>query len=108
MDGYPDGRQNSAMGRYTFPAFDSSSMPRYLVVWDLHWRVLQCHRIPPGGDLRAEMNGAIELLAREGWQVEGDAAYGFVFIRNGRDRRLLMLTPKDPKDATPQSFSPFR
>jgi hypothetical protein len=28
--------------------------------------------------------------------------------RNGADRRLLMLTPRDPYNSTMQSFSPFR
>jgi hypothetical protein len=31
-----------------------------------------------------------------------------VFIRRDNERRLLMLTPRDPYDATLQSFSPFR
>jgi hypothetical protein len=30
-----------------------------------------------------------------------------VFIRNGAERRLLMLTPRDPYDTAPQSFDPF-
>jgi hypothetical protein len=33
---------------------------------------------------------------------------GFVFMRRGADRRLLTLTPRDPHDATAQSFNPFR
>jgi hypothetical protein len=31
-----------------------------------------------------------------------------VFIRREAERRLLMLTPRDPYDTTSQSFNPFR
>jgi hypothetical protein len=39
---------------------------------------------------------------------EGSAEYGFVFVRREAERRLLMLTPRDPYDTTSQSFNPFR
>jgi hypothetical protein len=53
------------------------------------------------------MAAAIERRAGEGWQAEATPEYGFVFIRRETDRRLLMLTPRDPYDSTRQSFSPF-
>jgi hypothetical protein len=53
------------------------------------------------------MAATIERLASEGWEAEGDAQYSFVFIRRDAERRLLMLTPRDPYDTAPQSFSPF-
>jgi hypothetical protein len=53
------------------------------------------------------MATAIERLAGEGWQAEATPEYGFVFIRRESERRLLMLTPRDPYSATMQSFSPF-
>jgi hypothetical protein len=31
-----------------------------------------------------------------------------VFMRRDAERRLLMLTPRNPEDRTPQTFSPFR
>jgi hypothetical protein len=49
----------------------------------------------------------IERLEADGWQAEGTPEYGFVFIRRDADRRLLMLTEKDPADTGRQSFSPF-
>jgi hypothetical protein len=54
------------------------------------------------------MAAAIERLEGEGWQAEGSAEYGFVFIRREPERRLLMLTPRDPYCTAPQSFDPFR
>jgi hypothetical protein len=96
------------MGRYTFTAYRTATTPRYVVVWDLQWQVLNCRRLEPATDLSGAMAAAIELLESEGWQAEGSAKYGFVFIRRGADRQLLMLTERDPYDTRAQSFSPFR
>jgi hypothetical protein len=96
------------MGRYTFPAFNTSTTPRFVVVWDLQWQVIDCQRLEPATDLSGAMAAAIERLQAEGWQTEGSAEYGFVFIRRGADRRLLMLMPRDPYNTAPQSFNPFR
>jgi hypothetical protein len=95
------------MSRYTFSAFNTAPTPRYLVLWDLHWQVLDCQRLEPAADLRVATAAAVERLEGDGWQLEGNAEYGFVFIRRGADRRLWMLTPRDPYESMPQSFSPF-
>jgi hypothetical protein len=95
------------MGRYTFPAFNASTMPRYVVLWDLHWQLLEVQRLEPAADLSGAMAATIERLEREGWRAEATPEYGFVFIRRETERRLLMLTPRDPYNATSQSFSPF-
>ncbi len=96
------------MPRYTFPAFNKASTPRYVVLWDLQWKLIDCQRLEPATDLSGAMTAAIERLDGEGWQAEGSANYGFVFIRRAGERRLLMLTQRDPRDTAPQSFSPFR
>jgi hypothetical protein len=96
------------MARYTFHAFDKASTPRYVVLWDLQWYVVDCQRLEPAADLSGAMEAEIARLASDGWQAEGTAAYGFVFIQRGGDRRLLMLTERDPADSSRQSFSPFR
>jgi hypothetical protein len=95
------------MGRYVASCFNTTSTPHYLVAWDLQWHVIDCRRFEPGSDLRADMAATLERLGAEGWQSEGGVEYGFVFIRRGDDRRLLMLTSRDPNDMKPQSFSPF-
>lgn len=51
---------------------------------------------------------AIGRLEAEGWQAEATPEYGFVLVRRGPDRRLLMLTPRDPYSTGAQSFNPFR
>jgi hypothetical protein len=96
------------MARYRFHAFNNASTPRYVVVWDIHWHVMACQCLKPRADLTGAMAAAIERLKADGWQAEGSAEYGFVFIRRGDDRRLLALTERNPYDMTPQSFSPFR
>jgi hypothetical protein len=95
------------MGRYAFPAFNKAPTSRYVVLWDLHWHVLECERLEAAAALSGAMTSTIERLAGVGWEAEATPEYGFVFIRRDTERRLLMLTPRDPYDMTRQSFSPF-
>jgi hypothetical protein len=53
------------------------------------------------------MSTTIERLTRQGWQCEGGLEFGFVFMRRAGERRLVILTERDPDDRRPQSFSPF-
>lgn len=96
------------MRRYCFTAYDNDTRPRYIAVFGLQWQIIECQRLEPASDLCALMAATIERLAGEGWDAEGDAEYGFVFIRCGGDRRLLMLTSRDPRDVTLQLFTPFK
>jgi hypothetical protein len=96
------------MGRYKFTAYQKISTPRYLVVYGLQWQIIHHQRIEPHADLLSAMALTLQQLASEGWQAEGDALYGFVFIRRLGERRLLMLTPRDPFDMSQQLFDPFK
>jgi hypothetical protein len=96
------------MGRYKFIAYDESATSRYIVVWSLQWQVIDCRRIAPHRDLSAAMTDTLHRLERQGWEAEGDASYGFAFIRRQGERRLLMLTARDPFDSSLQSFDPFK
>jgi hypothetical protein len=96
------------MARYRFIAFSKATTPRYLVVWDLAWTLIDCQRLPPASDLSMAMTAAIARLTGDGWEPEGETDYGFVFVRRAGERRLLMLTPRDPNNSTLQSFDPFR
>ena len=84
------------MGRYTFPAFTNSPTPRYMVIWDLQWQVIECQRVESAADLSGALATLLERLVGEGWLSEGSSEYGFIFIRRGTERRLAMLTPRDP------------
>jgi hypothetical protein len=96
------------MGRYRHNVYEKSTSPRWVAVFGLQWQVIESHRLDPGADLLGAMTAAIDRLAAEGWKTECEPRFGFVFIGRESDRRLLILTPKDPFDTTPQSFSPFK
>ncbi len=57
------------MGRYRFTAFVNDSQPRYLVLWDLHWHVIECQRLEPDADLSGVMTATIAPLEGDGWQA---------------------------------------
>jgi hypothetical protein len=96
------------VSRYTFPAFNKAPSPRYVVIWDLHWALIECLRLEPAADLSGAMAAVIERLSSDGWQAEATPEYGFVFIRREAERRLLMLTARDPHSSAAQSFDPFK
>jgi hypothetical protein len=96
------------MGRYRHKIYEKSTTPRWVAVVGLQWQVIESYRLEPGADLIGAMMTAIERLAVEGWQAESEPRFGFVFIRKEGDRRMLVLTPRDPYDTRPQSFSPFQ
>jgi hypothetical protein len=96
------------MGRYRFPAFVKATTPRYVVLWDMHWHVIEYQRLEAAADLSGAMAATLDRLAADGWKAEATPEYGFVFIRRETERRLLMLTARDPNDTTRQMFSPFK
>lgn len=61
-------------------------------------QVIEAQRLEPAVDLSGAMVDAIERLATDGWQIEAEPRFGFAFIRRASERRLLMLTPRDPHD----------
>jgi hypothetical protein len=96
------------VGRYKFTAYQKTSTPRYIVVFGLQWQIIDSQRIEPHADLLTAMTSAMRQLATEGWEAEGDARFGFVFIRRLGERRMLMLTPRDPFAMSEQAFDPFK
>jgi hypothetical protein len=96
------------MSRYKFIAYDRSAAPRYIVIWSLQWQIVECRRVEPHSHLSAAMSGALQQLEAQGWHAEADAQYGFAFIRRQCERRLLMLTSRDPFDSSLQCFDPFK
>lgn len=43
------------MGHYRFPAIVKAMTPRYVVVWDLQWALIECERLELGADLSEAM-----------------------------------------------------
>jgi hypothetical protein len=87
--------------------FATSNTQHFVVIWDLQWRIIDCVRPQHGSDLRGAFEGTIERLGRDGWTAECGAEFGFTFVIRKHERRLVMITARDPFDATAQSFSPF-
>jgi hypothetical protein len=100
-------RENRAMGRYRHQIYATAATARFCVTFGLQWQVIECCRLEPGADLKGAMKAAIDRLAGQGWQTEGGEEFGFVFMHRAGERRLLILTERDPHDMRPQSFSPF-
>ncbi len=99
--------KTSSMARYNHNVYAKSKTPRYVVVFDLQWKIVDCQRLEPCTDLRSAMTATIGRLTQEGWQPEGTPDFGFVFKTRGGIRRLLILTERDPYDTRPQTFSPW-
>jgi hypothetical protein len=70
--------------------------------------MIESQRLEPDADLPGAMQAAIDRLTSEGWEIEAPPRFGFSFIRRDGERRLLILTPKDPHDDRPKSFSPYK
>jgi hypothetical protein len=98
---------NSPVSRYTFSCYHIASTPRYVVIWSLQWHLIDCQSLGPATDLSGAMAAAIKRLEDDGWRAEGTPEYGFVFVHKSGERRLLMLTARDPHSTKAQSFSPF-
>jgi hypothetical protein len=96
------------MSRHRCAVYRNDRQPRYVVLWTLQWEVVTCRMLQGGANLQAAMSEAVDEADRDGWVADGTAEFGFVFLRRGDVRRLLMLTPRDPGDAVQQSFNPFR
>jgi hypothetical protein len=101
------GDQNRPVGRYRHQLYAAAKSARFCVVFDLQWRVRESVKLEPATDLSAAMAAAIERQTTNGWQTESDHEFGFVFLRRAGERRLLILTERDPFDRRRQSFSPF-
>jgi hypothetical protein len=94
--------------RYHHNVYAGAKTPRYLVLFDLQWKIIECQRLERSADLAKSMSAALQRLTEEGWQPESAPTFGFVFLNRNGTRRLLILTERDPHDLRPQSFSPFK
>jgi hypothetical protein len=96
------------MGLYRHKIYEKATTARWIAVFGLQWQVIESTRLEPAAALSGAMSAAIARLGGDGWQIEAEPRFGFAFIQRAGERRLLMLTPKDPHDNRPQSFSPFK
>jgi hypothetical protein len=95
------------MSRARRNVFGASSAQHYIVTWNLQWQIIDVAQPPRGADLRAALANAVARLEHEGWSPEIAAEFGFTFVSRAGERRLVMITARDPFASTAQSFSPF-
>lgn len=95
------------MRRTRHNVYAKRSTAAYAVVWDLEWHVVKAERLEPDTDLYGAMTAFIDRLKVEGWQPESTHEHGFVFVHRGVERRLVMVTGRDPYGVSRQSFDPF-
>ena len=96
------------MGRYQHQVYAKATQARWIAIFGLQWQIIYSERLEPATDLSGAMAATIERLASDGWLAEAEPRFGFAFIRREGERRLLMLTPRDPYDKGLQSFNPFK
>jgi hypothetical protein len=100
--------QHPRMGRYRHMIYAKDTAPRWVAVFGLQWQVIEAYRLEPATDLYGAMTAVIARLAADGWQAEAEPRFESAFIPREGERRLLMLTPRDPYGTRPLSFNPFR
>ncbi len=103
---YPS--DNDPMSRYVPHLFAADRCPRYIVVWTLQWVIVERTELEANSNFEAAMSMALRRWSLQGWEVESGYDYGFAFLRQGSERRLMAMTPRDPNDQRPQSFNPYR
>lgn len=96
------------MARYHRNVYAGAKTARYIVLFDLQWKIIECTRLESAADLAKSMTATLQRLTGEGWQAESIPRFGFVFLNRNGDRRLLALTERNPFDTGPQTFSPFK
>jgi hypothetical protein len=87
--------------------YATATTPRYIVLLTLHREIIDYQTLQPSADLRHAMTTTIERLQADGWNAESNATHGFVFGSRNGERRLLMITARDPEERGPQTYSPF-
>jgi hypothetical protein len=87
--------------RSRYAPTDESRIPHWLVTYDVYRRVLASKHLAIGTDLRAAMRKAIAKHEADGWTVENDGAYGFLFCNRDGERREIRMQPTDPAQPIP-------
>lgn len=109
MDADPScARQSRPVARYRKNDLTSSPQTRHVVTFTIHWHIISVETIKPGADAALGLASSLARLAANGWHAECTPEFGFVFVRRGDDRMLVIVTGRDPNSDVAPSFSPFR
>ena len=78
----------------------ASAKPRWLIVWDMHFNLLDSTELAPHTDLVAVMERVAQQRREAGWCVESDAKFGSFFCHRDGIRLLIAISAADPTLAT--------
>jgi len=73
-----------------------SAKPRWLIVWDMQFNVLDSTELAPFADLVAAMDRQAKQWQELGWTIESDARFGSFFCHRAGIRRLIAISANDP------------
>lgn len=78
-----------------------SNVAHWLVTYDRYRRVIESTHLIVGTDLRVAILQLMAAYKADGWVVENDGAYGFLFCGRNGERREIRLQPTDPSAPVP-------
>jgi hypothetical protein len=86
--------------RDPYNPLSKSPKPRWLIVWDMQFHVLDSTELAPYTDLAAVMHETAQRRQQEGWCIESDARFGSFFCHRDGVRILIAISAADPTTAT--------
>jgi hypothetical protein len=91
---------NMIRRRDPYNPLSPSAKPRWLIVWDMQFNVLDSTELAPYTDLAEVMRQSAQRRCDEGWCVESDARFGSFFCHRAGVRVLIAISAVDPSLAT--------
>jgi hypothetical protein len=86
--------------RDPYNPLSKSPKPRWLIVWDMQFHVLDSTELAPYTDLAAVMHETAQRRQQEGWCIESDARFGSFFCHRAGVRLLIAVSAADPATTT--------
>ncbi len=91
--------------RVRFDPLATADRPRWLVVKDMHGSVIDSTLIAAGADLHGLMATTIRARQSDGWSVENDGSYGFLFCHKAGVRRMVAIVQVDPAEPAAGAYA---
>ncbi len=77
-----------------------SHLPRWLTWVDSYSRPIRAVELRPGAELLAPYESGKAELLNEGFELEDDSCFGFIFAHRGSERIKLVMRAVPPGEAT--------
>ena len=86
-----------SMRRSRFDPLEPTVEPRWYTVRNMHGKLLEARRLPPGSDLNRALVMAMLEWIDASWQLgEFSSTAGIFYCTRGSERRQIDITPSDP------------